>query len=278
MLAKPPSPVEVYNDIDGRLVNLFRVVRNPEKFREFHRQVALTPHSRREWRDAVSRLDNPGMDEVARAVAFYVAARQSFCGTVSRSWAMSVRNSRRGMAGTTAGWLSAIDRLPEIAERLLRVQVEDQDWRDCMGQYDGPDTFFYCDPPYPPEVRSRGSRSVYSHEMSVEDHRELVQRLLRLEGMAMLSGYVCELYRPLEEAGWKRVDWPVSCYAAARTRASGIQGKGTAAAKVPRVESVWLSPTALCRNNTLDTGLGQLYSIAGGGRSMTTSELDPDQS
>lgn len=98
-----------------------------------------------------------------------------------------------------------------------------------------------CDPPYIPDTRRAGS---YGHDMSLEDHRDLVRLLLGLEGMAILSGYRHPVYAPLEEAGWERLDFPVACHAAGRTRASGLRGEGACLERQRRVESVWLSPRA----------------------------------
>jgi DNA adenine methylase len=81
--------------------------------------------------------------------------------------------------------------------------------------------------------------------MTLDDHRELVEMLLAIKGKAMLSGYRHEVYEPLEQAGWQRIDYETACYAAARTRGTGILGDGAARAKQPRVESVWLSPNTL---------------------------------
>ena len=100
-------------------------------------------------------------------------------------------------------------------------------------------TACFCDPPYVPATRKAGG---YLHEMTESDHEELVQRLLRLKGMVVLSGYNHGTYAPLEIAGWQRIDFETVCHAAGRTRGTGILGEGAARSKQPRVESVWLSP------------------------------------
>lgn len=143
-----------------------------------------------------------------------------------------------------SGWLSILEMLPAIHERMMRVQVEHYDFRKVLEIYDTEETFFYCDPPY---VMNSRSGSVYRHEMSDDDHKDLVEALLSIEGMAMLSGYRNELYERLEQAGWLRKDFPTVCYAAGRTRASGIRGEGASKKKVPRIESVWINPRAQAR-------------------------------
>lgn len=136
--------------------------------------------------------------------------------------------------------LSAVEHLPDCVERLKRTQIECGPAIKVMQQYCTPNSFCYCDPPYIPDTRR--SSTVYDHEMSVEEHKELVEVLLSLPGRFMLSGYNHEVYKPLEEAGWVRIDFPTGCYAAARSRRTGLLGDGTVLEKQARVESVWLDP------------------------------------
>jgi DNA adenine methylase len=237
-LAKKPSPVEVYNDLDSGLCNFFRVLRDPEKFARFYHLVAFTPYSREEFNFCRETWSECG-DEVERAYRWFVVARMSFSGTFAMSWRFGVTYSCRGMAGAPSGWLSTLEMLPAIHERLMRVQVENQDFRTLIPTYDAPDTCFYCDPPYVLETRSGGG---YRHEMTMDDHLKLVGLLLNVNGMVILSGYRHEVYAPLEDAGWKRLDFPTGCHAAARTRLTGIRGEGAAMRMASRIESVWLNP------------------------------------
>ncbi|MGB9887903.1 MAG: DNA adenine methylase [Moorellales bacterium] len=258
LFAKEPSEVEVYNDVDGGLVNFFRVLRDPEKFARFYHLVAFTPYSREEfnfcrktWRDCE--------DEVERAYRWFVVARMSFSGAFARSWAFGVTCSHRGMSGAVSRWLSTLEMLPAIHERLMRVQIENQDFRELMPTYDTDDTFFYLDPPYVPDTRQE--MGVYPCEMGLDDHREMVDLILGLKGAVMLSGYRHEVYLPLEEAGWERLDFETSCHAVGRTRITGIKGEGSATEAAPRVESVWLNPRCLERRNKQVT----IFDVAGDG-------------
>lgn len=253
LLSKEPSLVEVYNDLDAGLVNMFRVIRDPDLFAEFHRRVQLIPYSRGEfyrYRELWWSGQAP-TDPVENAVAFFVLARQSFGGEFGKSWSMSVSSSSRGMASAVSKWLSAIDLLPEVAERFLRVQIECLDWRRILPIYDTADTFFYFDPPYLPSTRKGGR---YTHELSESDHEDLVDALLDLKGKALLSGYANPLYAKLEAAGWRRRDFATSCFAAGRTRASGLQGSGSATAKAPRTETVWANYDLPPADNTVSPG------------------------
>lgn len=238
LFAKSPSRVEVYNDIDGALVGFFRVLQDKKKFAEFHRRVSLTPYSREEYcfcRDSWEECD----DEIEKARRWYVVARMSFGGRFGASWGFTIKKSSGRMSDATANYLSIIELLPEIHRRIMRVRIEHADFRKIIETYDAPETFFYLDPPYIPSTRKSGE---YPHEMTEEDHQDLINILLRIRGMAMLSGYNHPIYEALEDAGWERKDFQVVCHVAGRTRGTGIIGEGSAATRVPRTESLWTSP------------------------------------
>ncbi len=239
LIAKRPVPFEVYNDIDGGLVNFFRVISNPDLFQEFYRRVAVLPYSRQLWKEARDTWEKQA-DPVERAVLWFVVARQSFSGQFGDSWSFNVTTSRRGMSQSVSGWLSAIELLPEVHKRLQRVQIDNCDWRVCLRAYDAEETLFYLDPPYVPE--SRRDKKAYRYEMTTDEHRELVEAIQRLSGGVVLSGYDNEVYLPLEEAGWQRKQWRVTAHALGRTRLTGVLGKGAAINKGARVECVWVNP------------------------------------
>ncbi len=227
LFAKEPSPVEVYNDLDSGLVNFFRVLRDPAKFERFYRMVCMTPYAREEF-DFCRRSWQECEDDVERAYRWFVVARMSFSGHFGHSWSSVVRESRCNISASVNVWLQGVEMLPEAHARLMMVQVEHLDFRHILKRYDDKDTFFYLDPPYVRFTRKTGR---YSVEMSDEDHRDMVSLLLGLKGKALLSGYSNPLYLPLEEAGWRRLDFPAVCYAA---------GKTDEPARA-RVESVWMN-------------------------------------
>lgn len=237
LFAKAPSAVEVYNDIDSGLVNFFRVLRDPEQFESFYRLAQLTPYAREEY-DHCHATWNDCDDPVERAYRWFVVARMSFSGRLGAGWGSAVTSSSRGMAATVSKWLSAINMLPQISERLLRVQIEHADWRTILDRYDTPDSFFYLDPPYVHETRSD---TRYDHELSDHDHAGLVDAVLALRGKVMLSGYDHAVYAPLIGAGWTRIEWQTACSAAGRTRAAGLQGAGVALEHQSRTEIVWMN-------------------------------------
>lgn len=237
LFAKDPSPVEVYNDIDSDLVNFFRVLRDKKKFKKFYELVQLIPYSREEYKFCSQHYRDG--DDVERAYRFFVCVRQSFSGRSSAGWGYSVTQSNRGMAAMASRWLSIIDELPLIYRRFVRVQIEHDDFRKIIPRYDTDETFFYCDPPYVPETLKNPKCCKYL--MTLQDHEDLVALLLKVKGKVLLSGYRHDVYKPLEEAGWVRIDYETACHAAGRTRLTKILGKGAATKMQPRVESVWLN-------------------------------------
>ena len=200
-----PYPVETYNDLDSDLVNFFETLRGQEP--ELMKAIGLTPFSREE----LARACEPaaGLTRLERARRFYVRARQTRTGLAQTSsegrWAHCVLTSRAGMAGAVSRWLGSIEGLPEIAQRLQRVQIENAPALDVIARYDTPETLFYLDPPYVHEAR--GDASAYGFEMTNADHEELAGALRDVRGRVVLSGYRTDLYDRLFE-GWRRVDAP----------------------------------------------------------------------
>lgn len=201
---RAPAKVETYNDVDGEVVNFFRVLR--EDSDALIRAIALTPFAREEFYHAVSRPDEP-LTPLERARRFYVRARQARTGLAQTAtlgrWANCRNTSRGGMSGVISRWLGGVEALGEIAERLLRVQIENRPALDVIRLYDGPGTLFYCDPPYPHE--SRGDRRAYGFEMDAAQHAELATALHAAKGKVAVSGYRCALMDRLYH-DWRRFD------------------------------------------------------------------------
>lgn len=240
LFAKTPSEVEVYNDLNKDLVHFYKVLRDPDMFQEFYHKVSLTPYSREiynEYRKTWFDIEDP----VERAYRWFMIARMSFSGDFAHAWGFARTVSCRGMSITTSGYLSAIERLPEIHERIMRVQIECDSFEKIIFNYDREDgeTFFYCDPPYVHSIRDKISR--YKHEMTDEQHELLIDMLLKVKGWVLVSGYNNPLYERLEHNGWIRKDFKTVCYATARTRGTGILGEGSALKEQARTESVWMN-------------------------------------
>jgi DNA adenine methylase len=193
---------EVVNDIDGILVNFWRVLRRDDSFAAFVRQVQAIPLARAEWEEA--HAHRYGSDPVEDAVAFFVNCRQSRAGSGKGFTPLTRKRLRRGMNGNASEWLNAVDDLPEVYVRLRLVVIECVDGIELIKREETPDSFFYCDPPYPHSTRA--TKDGYRFEMTDADHVRLARVLNEIEGKAMVSSYPSELYDGLYP-GWCRLDF-----------------------------------------------------------------------
>ena len=190
LIQKPPSPVEVFNDIHSDIVNLFYQLR--ENSDAFLHKASLVPHSREDvyrFRDKIKTETDP----LNRAVMYWSILNQSFSGT-PRGWKFSKKMSiAKGLKRKT-------EKIYPLVDRLRDVSFENKDFAFILERYDAQDTFFYCDPPYLLEVREK-SKNGYAAEMTTEDHHRLVDVLRDIQGKVMLSGYENNFYN---ELGWEK--------------------------------------------------------------------------
>jgi DNA adenine methylase len=204
LLNRPPAPIETYNDLDGEVCNFFRILRDQKE--RLVEVIGLTPFSREEFSEAC--VIDTTLDSLERARRFYVRARQVRTGLAQTAsigrWANCKLTSRAGMSGVVSRWLGAVDALPDIADRLLRVQIENRPALEIIRLYDSPQTLFYCDPPYLHETR--GDSKAYGYEMTDEAHCQLAKVLNEIEGMAAVSNYDCEFMEELYPAAkWQKI-------------------------------------------------------------------------
>lgn len=241
LLRKPRSYAEIYNDLDGDAVNLFRVLRS-ERAGELIETLRLTPFARADFAQAYEVAE----DDVERARRLTV---RSFMGFGSDGHNAAVRTGFRSASnrsGTTPAhdWANYPETLAAIVARLRGVVIECRPALDLMEQHDGPETLHYLDPPYMPETRSQKSRRgkiryhAYAHEMTAEDHEGLLGGLSALKGMVVLSGYPSPLYDGALK-GWRRIE-----------KASLADGAR------PRTEVLWINPAAQAGHG-LFAGVGE---------------------
>jgi DNA adenine methylase len=203
LLARDPEGrSEMVNDLHADLTTFWRVLQDPDLFERLRRTVEAVPFSEREWQDARDGLRRfPNADPVRRAAWFFVACRQSLAARMNAFAPLSRTRTRRGMNEQASAWASAVDGLPAVHKRLRRVVILNRPAVEVIRSQDGPDTLFYCDPPYYHSTRT--SPDVYAHEMSAAEHRELLDLLLTVKGRVMLSGYPSQLY-DATLTGWTR--------------------------------------------------------------------------
>jgi DNA adenine methylase len=267
LMRKERVYAEVYNDLDDVVVNLFRVLRDEAKSLRLIEALRLTPFARAEFNEALEASE----DDVERARHLVVRSYMGFGSNAHSSSPVADKtafktytrpgdqdayrstgfraNSSRSGTTPAHDWANYPDALPAIVERLRGVIVEQRAAIDVMKQHDGGGTLHYVDPPYLPETRSPANKHdlkhrMYRHELTPEDHRELLEFLRTLEGMVVLSGYPSPMYDDAL-AGWQRIE--------TSALADGAR---------PRTEVLWLNQSCSSALDR-DRGAGTLFAEMG---------------
>lgn len=205
LFAKPPSRTEVYNDVNGDLVNVFRCLKYHEG--EMRRELALLLNSREEFAAAIAQ---PGLTDIQRAARWWWRHKVGFGGHAGRGDAGFCAKSGRAMASSRAIRDRAIERL---SARLDRTQIERLDWRELLAKYDRPATVFFIDPPYDTTAKE------YGIGFSNADRADLKPRLNALRGW-----WIATL--PDELWAWEWAEGhPVEVYERPLTRNNTTAGK-----------------------------------------------------
>ena len=193
---KPRSYLETVNDIDGEVVNFFKVLRDNHK--ELQRLIELTPWSREEYYKSFE-LSGSGVERARR-----------FC---VRCW-MGIGNSNNHRNGfkvskqkvspnPAGSWASLSETIEFVSERLKGVQIESMEAVELIGRYNTSDVFIYADPPYLLDTRKG---YLYKREMANHEHEELLEVLLNHPGKVMISGYDSEMYNVyLKDWRWESI-------------------------------------------------------------------------
>lgn len=197
LLRKERSYAEIYNDLDGEIVNLFRMARDHGA--ELRRLLELTPFARDEFVLSYGACDDP-LEQARRTV---IRAFMGF-GSNSHNRATGFRaNNNRSGTTPARDWKNYPTAMAAMIERLRGIVIENRDATDILTAHDGPETLHYVDPPYVAETRDKGGD--YRHEMTDEDHEYLADLLKSLHGMVVLSGYPSALYQR-HYGTWYRVE------------------------------------------------------------------------
>jgi DNA adenine methylase len=209
---------EYVNDINSNLTSFWLILQNDERFAEFMRKVEQTPFSEVEYKRAQLLLENTEqLSEVRRAWAFFVVARQSRQGLCKDFATMSKTRTRRGMNEQASSWLSAIDGLADVRDRMRGVVISCRPALEVIRRQDDAKTLFYLDPPYLHETRV--TKQDYQHEMTPEDHEDLLAVLGEIKGRFVLSGYRSKMYNDFAEAfGWRMVSREIDNKASSKSK------------------------------------------------------------
>lgn len=197
LFEKERSHIETVNDLDGEIVNFFRVIRDyPE---ELKRKIALTPWAREEYKNAYTHT--PTEDIVERARKFCVRCWMGFgCGNLYQNGFKSGQQSHS--PNPAAAWALLPETMELARKRLRGVQIESLLATELLKRYDTKDVFAYLDPPYLKEVRKN---YLYTYEMSDKEHEELLILARMHKGKIMISGYDNEMYNDILK-GWTRTE------------------------------------------------------------------------
>lgn len=189
LLNKEQSVIEIVNDLDPSVIQIYQALRDEPK--EFIRRLNLCKYCEETFTRATKKTQYD--DYLDQAVNEFIIRRMSR-GGLKKAFAWSNR-LRGGQPGDVNAWMTAIKGLSDLSERINEVYIFNKPAIEIMKSFNSPNTLLYCDPPYLHETRV--SKTVYSSEMTTDDHIELAHALNAFEGKAMISGYASPLYNRL---------------------------------------------------------------------------------
>jgi DNA adenine methylase len=214
---KPPSKIETVNDLDGQVVNLFRVIRDRPK--ELAEKIRWTPYSRQEYYESYE----PTGDEIEDDRRFLIRC------WMARGAKTSDRTGWRHIIDTngpsvTKSWAEVPEKILVVTEWLRYVQIDQQPALQLIERHRRPDVLIYADPPY---ILATRNNRMYRHEMNDDDHLELIDALDANPGPVLLSGYAHPLYDERLQY-WRR-------------ETKVVQAEGGRR----RTEVLWINPVAM---------------------------------
>ena len=190
---KPPSAIETVNDIDGDVVNFFKVLR--EKPEELYTLITMTPYARDVFEEAHR---YKGQTDIERAYTFAIRSKMGFGFKTYQKTGFKIDIQGRERSYAVSCWNRLALDLFEAAARLKEVQIENRPALDVIRRFNYENVLIYADPPY--LLETRGGKQ-YKYEMNEQDHVELLDALKQHKGSVILSGYMSEMY-DRELAGW----------------------------------------------------------------------------
>jgi DNA adenine methylase len=198
------SPVEIINDLDGDIANLFRVMSDREKGNELIERLSHVAYDRTVFDAAREEQKNnfKGYNSIEKAVLTYIMISQSF--NAARS-----SFSKGGYASTELYHQDMLDNLPRVYERLEHVKIFNVDALDLLECYvDNEKVFAFLDPPYRHDLRGKNANKIYKCELSEIQQIRLLKIIRNAKAKILLCGYKAEKGIDLYDAyllpyGWK---------------------------------------------------------------------------
>lgn len=234
-LRKKPAPIEIINDIDSEIVNLFEQLRTNHG--ELCYQIELTPYAEQEL--IAARHEDNMLSKLERARRFLVQSMMAINGVFGDErggFSYSDSYTRNGHEARVNRWNNLPARLRDVVKRLKDVRIENKDARKIIKRYlNRPATLLYLDPPYFAD-RTNGYRKDAKDE---KFHSELLDLVNQAKCMIFISGYENDLYKDklTADKGWERKT--------IETSTKGSKGKSHS-----RTEVVWMNKHYICALNS----------------------------
>jgi len=202
-LKSEPANIEIYNDLENNIYSLYKVISDKELFKQFKEKCDLALYCEELRKECKENLKDENLSLVERAFNFFYVNRTSHNGIGGFSMNSHIR---RGMSKAVSDYLSTIDKLSELHNRLSRVIVTNVDGVKLINKYNTPNVFLYCDPPYHWSTRT-GAR--YKVDMNDEEQEKFIESVIKSNSKILISGYECDLYNKLTENGFTKIQFEV---------------------------------------------------------------------
>ncbi len=203
-LACSEAPIEIFNDLDKNIYSLYKCLSDKDLFEQFKEKCDLTYYSEDLRKEFKVLLKDETLSVVDRAFYFFYVNRTSHNGIGGFSINTVVR---RNMSKSVSDMLSAIDRLPELHQRLSKLIVLNTNGIELIDKYNRENVFIYADPPYEHSTRTSAR---YNVDMDRKMHEHFLKTVINSKAKILISGYDCPLYDVLCNNGFTKIQFEVN--------------------------------------------------------------------
>lgn len=204
LLRKPRSYSELFNDLNSDIVSLFQILCDDTQKKILQVKLLLTPYAREVYDNAYI----PSEDKIENARRFLIRSMMGYHAdsVITSNCKSGFRNDfNRSLSIPSHNWASYPGYLDVFVERLKGVIIENTDAFKLIDKHkEQENILWYLDPPYPPDTRTRANIHSYAFEMTSEQHKQLIDLILKVKGMLIISSYDNDIYRKLETFGWRK--------------------------------------------------------------------------